>query len=988
MAYTAKVNGVTFFKTNSDDPALALSEAKVKLGANSAGTFDFTVPRTNTKFNQFTRYRSYIDVYRDGEELSIFSGRVISIGSGFDTFEKICCEGALTYLSDSYFRPITHEGNLHSLLAMIMNSHNSQVEADKQILLGEIEIPDSNCYRAYENIETTLSRIKDLNESFGGYIQVRKAANGSLYLDWHRLYDDGNPQAIKLGSNLLNISIDDNDTDLCTVLIPLGARDGDGNYLTIKEVNNNRDYIVADQQYLNAYGYITKVEHFDDITEAANLLTKARANLLARLTRKITIEANAVDLADANEVGVNYFSVGQLLKVKSHIHGVDDFFECREQEIDLLHPDNNTLTLGGTKVNYIQTHSEQNVSLLIEQLTRKYMTQSLVEAAIENATKKITGNQGGYIVLNDANEDGEPDELLCMDTPDIETAVKIWRLNNSGFGYSNHGYDGPYALAMTMDGAIVANMITSGVLNANIIRAGRIQSVSGGAYWDLDTGELNILAGSVQGLSAVATSGRASDISGLSTVATSGRYSDLSGKPTIPSLQGYIKEDGRIGAVPSEGATGFVVSSAGLLQASNAVIFGEIYASAGTVGGLKIETNSIHSNGYAVTSNASGSVALSSVDFTRSITDIGSKSDLRLAIGDGFGVSKTGVVYASSAVISGTVYASAGTIGGLKIETNSIHSNGYAVTSNADGSVALSSANFSRDISYIGTISGLRLAIGSSFGVTNSGVTYTSTLRTYQVRGSTDTTHVQIPYLQSTNSIKAENIASTAWTTNNSFTLNRYALFSNTKASTSDWASGGSDSISFFTNGMDSYTRNISSASVDCVLYVKGGLGVSSGGWTYCTSFFASGNKSRLMNTENYDERLLYCYEMPSPMFGDIGEGDLDDDGLCYISIDDIFSETIYDGKYQVFIQKESAGDIWVKEKSRYYFIVEGTPNMHFSWEIKAKQIDYPTERLENHKIISENFDCDLYVVQEDESLSLEFEQYISEQEDMLYETA
>lgn len=110
----------------------------------------------------------------------------------------------------------------------------------------------------------------------------------------------------------------------------------------------------------------------------------------------------------------------------------------------------------------------------------------------------------------------------------------------------------------------------------------------------------------------------------------------------------------------------------------------------------------------------------------------------------------------------------------------------------------------------------------------------------------------------------------------------------------------------------------------------------------------ATGTKKRIVDTKNYATRSLYCYEMPSPVFGDIGEAILDEKGKCIIMIDDIFSETIVtDIEYQVFLQKEGKGDIWVKEKNSNYFEINGTPGLKFAWEIKARQKDYETERLE-----------------------------------------
>lgn len=111
------------------------------------------------------------------------------------------------------------------------------------------------------------------------------------------------------------------------------------------------------------------------------------------------------------------------------------------------------------------------------------------------------------------------------------------------------------------------------------------------------------------------------------------------------------------------------------------------------------------------------------------------------------------------------------------------------------------------------------------------------------------------------------------------------------------------------------------------------------------------GTKSRLVKTADYGKRSLYAYETASPMFGDVGEGVISDDGKCYIWVDSIFSETVTLSQYQVFLQKYGAGDCWVSEKTYAYFVVEGTPNLRFGWELKAKQSDFNQTRLESEEI-------------------------------------
>lgn len=116
----------------------------------------------------------------------------------------------------------------------------------------------------------------------------------------------------------------------------------------------------------------------------------------------------------------------------------------------------------------------------------------------------------------------------------------------------------------------------------------------------------------------------------------------------------------------------------------------------------------------------------------------------------------------------------------------------------------------------------------------------------------------------------------------------------------------------------------------------------------FVRSLTVNGTKSRLAKTQSYSDRLLYCYETPKPYFGDIGEGILDEDGVCYIFIDNIFAETVNtECQYQVFLQKYGQGDVWVEERNQNYFVAKGTPGLKFGWELKARQLGYETERLE-----------------------------------------
>lgn len=106
----------------------------------------------------------------------------------------------------------------------------------------------------------------------------------------------------------------------------------------------------------------------------------------------------------------------------------------------------------------------QNYQAGQKQTQREFdRTTNFFTDAIDRATQAITGASGGYVRLIPSKN---PQQIVIMDTPDINTATRVWRWNLGGLGYSKNGYNGPYELAMTMDGEIVADFITAGVLRA------------------------------------------------------------------------------------------------------------------------------------------------------------------------------------------------------------------------------------------------------------------------------------------------------------------------------------------------------------------------------------------------------------------------------------------------------------------------------------------------------------------------------------------
>ena len=125
-----------------------------------------------------------------------------------------------------------------------------------------------------------------------------------------------------------------------------------------------------------------------------------------------------------------------------------------------------SIELGMPQSSFADVITEKTVDLM-----SGYVRSDRMQAAIQNATRLIQGGLGGYVVFN-TNADGQPQEILIMDTDSTTTAVNVIRLNKNGIGFSTSGYGGTYHTAWTIDGHFVADFIDTGTLNADLITTG------------------------------------------------------------------------------------------------------------------------------------------------------------------------------------------------------------------------------------------------------------------------------------------------------------------------------------------------------------------------------------------------------------------------------------------------------------------------------------------------------------------------------------
>lgn len=451
------------------DEDLVLISPIVKIGENTAGSFEFSILPKHPHYEEVNELTSVITAY-DGDE-EIFCGRVVEITKDLYNRKKVICEGELAYFNDSIQRPARYQGlTVRGYLETLVNIHNQQVKnqgIDKTFKVGAVTVQDNNDYvYKYTNWESTLEVIKtDLLKTYGGYLRIRKE-NGVRYLDYLADYPNTNTQVIEFGSNLLDFTHDMVASDIVTAVIPIGARledvtevEGLDAYLTIKDVNGGVDYVYS-QEAVKSYGWIFKTVKWDDVHVADNLLKKGKEYLSDIQFAQITLTVSAIDLHMLH-VDMERIKVLDRIRVTSTPNGLDRFFPVSEMTIYLDKPSNNKLTLGTSySKNSLSTKTESNITSIKDKIEELPKKSEILEEAKENASQLIHSATNGHVVTT-------ADEQLIMDTADKKTARKLWRWNLNGLGYSKTGYNGTYETAITMDGQIVGERLVGGSVDAS-----------------------------------------------------------------------------------------------------------------------------------------------------------------------------------------------------------------------------------------------------------------------------------------------------------------------------------------------------------------------------------------------------------------------------------------------------------------------------------------------------------------------------------------
>ena len=347
---------------------------------------------------------------------------------------------------------------------------NFVVDSDKNTV-GDFEVLEPSSVRSWFGGKTgSLLDVYGTGEW--------KYDNYTAYLYATRGADRG--VQIRYGKNLTELSQEINIENLATGVLPY-CIDDSGNKTIGTLVSTG---LVFDVDRDIAVDFSDSVDFESSTPLATQLSTIATAYVTNNnfITGLQNIELDFVQLSDLTE----RVDLCDTVHIYFEPLGISASLKCIKTTWDVLKDRYTACEFGDSKTNIADTIVTQ-----AKKIDEKPST-SVMHDAIDHATELITGNLGGYVLLHDANGDGEPDELLILDSASggkIANAVDVWRWNQAGLGHSGNGYAGPYdSVAITYDGKISATAITTGVLNANLIKAGVIEDVNHNSQIDMTSG--------------------------------------------------------------------------------------------------------------------------------------------------------------------------------------------------------------------------------------------------------------------------------------------------------------------------------------------------------------------------------------------------------------------------------------------------------------------------------------------------------------------
>ena len=473
----------TTFTTNGLGRLADAIKCVVREERNGAYELEMEYPITGVHYSDITESKIILAVPADGKYAQPF--RVYKIERGIAGKIRV------------YAEHITYQANHIPVMPFEANSAASAMAQLQSNAIG------SNPFTLWTDLQTTGHYIQEVPESIRARLGGKEGTILDLYggeFEWdnymiklhqHRGQDRG--VVLRYGKNLIDLTQENNITTTYTAVCPYVKESEDDPLITLPE-----KYIAASNAGNYPYLRIKTVDftkEFDDEEEVTVAALRQKTNEYIAANNigipKISIKVSFVALWQTEEykniAPLERVNLCDTVTVRFEKLGVDAQAKVIKTEYNVLLDRYNSIEIGEAKSTISATVATQEQKIVNE-------VDSDLLRAQKHATELITGGLGGYVVLK-RNANGKPEELLIMDEENIEEAIHVWRYNKNGWGYSSTGYNGLYTLAATLDGGFVADFITTGTLNANLVKTGMLTDRAGLNFWDMRTGDFQLSAG-------------------------------------------------------------------------------------------------------------------------------------------------------------------------------------------------------------------------------------------------------------------------------------------------------------------------------------------------------------------------------------------------------------------------------------------------------------------------------------------------------------
>ena len=490
-------NGETDFTSNGLGRLADAVDCTVWEERNGAYELVMTYPVTGVHFDEIRHSRIIYAEPADGKRAQPF--RIYSIGKPLNGLTEIKAEHSSYQMSHIPVEPFTAQsvtGALQTLKSSAAEECPFEFWTDKSTTAAfKVKVPSS--------MRSLLGGQKgSILDVYGGEYEF-----DGYTVKLHNARGTDRSVTLRYGKNITDIRQEENITNTYTGVMPywLGT--------STDEVGSDETLVMLPEKVLHSqnaaqFPYQRTIpldlsSEFEDKPTEAQLRTRAQSYMTANNIGipHVSINVSFIALWQTEEykniANLERVNLCDTVTVEFPKLGISAKAKVVKTEYDVLKGKYKSIEIGDVRTNLGRTLVD-DMEESIDQATENLASKSFLQKSVERATKLITGGLGGYVVMK-LNANGQPEEILIMDTPDTGTAVNVIRMNRNGIGFSTTGYEGPFTSAWTIDGHFVADFIDTGTLQANLIKTGRLQDAANTNYWDMTTGEFRLAASTTIG---------------------------------------------------------------------------------------------------------------------------------------------------------------------------------------------------------------------------------------------------------------------------------------------------------------------------------------------------------------------------------------------------------------------------------------------------------------------------------------------------------